>query len=233
MKKPGTLYLVATPIGNLKDITLRALETLKTVDEIIAESTDQIKKLLNHYHIEKTIIHLTDENQLLQIPKIIEKLLSGKNLALISDAGTPLISDPGQLLVKEVIKKGIIITPLPGPSAILPALISSGLPTSSFVFLGFLPKKKNEIKKLLQELTNLKINKKSPTFIAFESPYRLIETLTIFNEIVNDNCQIVIAREMTKIYEEFIRGTPKEVLKILKQRKTIKGEITLVFQLQK
>ncbi len=231
VKKPGILYLVATPIGNLKDITLRALEILKNVDEIIGESTDQVKKLLDYYQIKKLIIHLSDENQLLQIPKIIEKLLSGKNLALVSDAGTPLISDPGQLLVKEAIKRGIKISPLPGPSAILPALISSGFLTSPFIFLGFLPKKKNEIKKLLRELTNLKINKKSPTFIAFESPCRLIETLTIFNETFNDHCQIVIAREMTKIYEEFIRGKLKKILKILKQRKTIKGEITLVFRL--
>lgn len=231
MKQAGILYLVATPIGNLKDITFRSLEILKNVDKIIGESTDQIKKLLDYYQIQKPIIHLSDENQLSQIPKIIEKLLSGKNLALVSDAGTPLISDPGQLLVKETIKRGIKISPLPGPSAILPALISSGLPISPFVFLGFLPKKKNEIKKLLQELTNLKINKKSPTFVAFESPHRLIETLIIFNETINENSQIVIAREMTKIYEEFIRGKPKEILKITKERKTIKGEITLVFRL--
>lgn len=229
MKNLGTLYLVSTPIGNLKDITLRALEILKNVDEIIAESTNQVKKLLDYYQIKKLIIHLSDENQLLQIPKIIEKLLSGKNLALVSDAGTPLISDPGQLLVKEAIKRGIKISPLPGPSAILPALITSGLPTSPFIFLGFLPKKRNEIRKLLQELTNLKINKKSPTFIAFQSPHRLIETLVIFDETINDNCQIVIAREITKIYEEFIRGTPKEILNILKERKNIKGEITIVF----
>lgn len=231
MKNSGILYLVSTPIGNLKDITLRALEILKNVDQIIAESTDQIKKLLNHYQIEKTIIHLADENQLSQIPKIIEKLLYGKNLALVSDAGTPLISDPGQLLVQEAIKRGIKISPLPGPSAILPALILSSFPTSPFIFLGFLPKKKNEIKKLLQELTQLTINKKSPTFIAFESSHRLVETTTVFSETVNDNCQIVIAREMTKIYEEFIRGTPKEVLKILKARNNIKGEITIVFKL--
>lgn len=231
MENSGILYLVSTPIGNLKDITLRALEILKTVDEIITESTDQIKKLLDYYQIQKPIIHLSDENQLSQIPKIIEKLLSGKNLALVSDAGTPLISDPGQLLVKEAIKRGIKTSPLPGPSAVLPALISSGLPTSPFVFLGFLPKKKNEIKKLLQELTNLKINKKSPTFVAFESPHRLIETLIIFNETFNDHSQIVIAREMTKIYEEFIRGKPKEVLEILKERKNIKGELTIVFKI--
>ncbi len=231
MENSGILYLVSTPIGNLKDITLRALEVLKTVDEIIAESTEQVRKLLDYYQIKKPIIHLSDENQLIQTPKIMEKLLLRKNLALVSDAGTPLISDPGQFLVKEVIKKEIKITPLPGPSAILPALISSGFSTSPFVFVGFLPKKKNEMKKLLQHLKIIKINKRSPTFIAFASPHRLMETLTIFEEVTDNNCQIVLAREMTKVYEEFIRGRPKEVLQILNKRKNIKGELTIVFKI--
>ncbi len=231
MKTLSQLFLVSTPIGNLKDITLRALETLKNVDEIVCESTDVALKLLNHYSISKPLIHLTDENQLQVISKIIEKLKNEKNIALISDAGTPTISDPGQFLVKQAIKENIKIIPIPGPSAILSALITSGLPIQPFLFLGFLPKKDNEKKKIFEELKNLKINKKSITIIFFESPNRLIKTLEIIKKILGEKTQLSIAREMTKIYEEFIRGDINEVLEKLK-RKEIKGEITIVLQYQ-
>jgi 16S rRNA (cytidine1402-2'-O)-methyltransferase len=220
------LYLVSTPIGNLKDVSFRAVEILKVVDEIICESTDKAKILLNHYQIKKPLIHLSDENQLQIIPEILNKLKQGKKLALISDAGTPTLSDPGQLLVKYAVKENIKIIPVPGPSAILSALISSGLPTSPFIFLGFLPKSKFQKQKLFQELINLKINKKTPSIIFFESPQRIIETLEILNGI-DPEINISLAREMTKIYEEFIRGTISEVLLTLKQRKEIKGEITV------
>jgi 16S rRNA (cytidine1402-2'-O)-methyltransferase len=223
----GNLYLVSTPIGNLEDITFRAIKILKTVDEIICESTDKAKILLSHYQIEKPLIHLSDENQLQVAFYILEKLLSGKNLALISDAGTPVISDPGFFLVKQAIKNGVKIIPIPGPSSILTALITSGLPTKPFLFLGFLPKKPSEKRKIFKELFSLKIQKEKPTIIFFESPQRLIETLEIIYQI-NPNNQISIAREMTKVFEEFIRGKIKEVLESLKKRKGIKGEVVVV-----
>jgi len=221
----GSLFLVSTPIGNLKDITFRAVKILKEVDEIICESTDKAKILLSHYKIDKPLIHLSDENQLQVIPKILEKLLSGKNMALISDAGTPTVSDPGFFLVKQAVKSGIKVIPVPGPSSILTALISSGLPTEPFLFLGFLPKKASDKKRIFEDLFNLKIKKEKPTIIFFESPQRLIKTLEIIFQI-NPKTQISIAREMTKVFEEFIRGKIDEVLKDLKKRKEIKGEIT-------
>jgi len=223
----GNLYLVSTPIGNLEDITFRAIKILKEVDEIICESTDKAKILLSHYQIEKPLIHLSDENQLTIIPKILNKLLSGKNLALISDAGTPVISDPGFFLVKQAIKNGVKIIPIPGPSSILTALIASDLPTQPFLFFGFLPKKPREKRKIFEKLFSLKIQKEKPTIIFFESPQRLVETLEIISQI-NPNTQISIAREMTKVFEEFIRGKIDEVLKSLKERKEIKGEVTVV-----
>lgn len=229
MKNQGVLYLVATPIGNLKDITLRALEVLKAVDEIICETTNQAKKLLSHYQIKKPLLHLSEENQLEKIPLILEKLTQGKKLALVSDAGTPIISDPGFLLVKQAIKRGIKIIPLPGPSAILTAIIASGLSPSSFLFIGFLPKKESQLRKLINELKLLKVNKSAPTIIAFESPYRLLKTIEIFKQEVAGNCWIAIGREMTKIYEEFLRGQPSEIIKILRKKSIIKGEITIVF----
>ena len=223
----GNLYLVSTPIGNLEDITFRAIKILKEVDGIVCESTDKAKILLSHYQIEKPLIHLSDENQLQIVPYILEKLLLGKNLALISDAGTPVISDPGFFLVKQAIKNGVKIIPIPGPSSILTALITSGLPPQPFLFLGFLPKKSSEKRKIFKELFSFKIQKEKPTIIFFESPQRLIQTLEIICQI-NPNTQISIAREMTKVFEEFIRGKIKEVLESLKKRKGIKGEVAVV-----
>ncbi|MGB9883313.1 MAG: 16S rRNA (cytidine(1402)-2'-O)-methyltransferase [Microgenomates group bacterium] len=222
------LYLVATPIGNLQDITFRAVEILKEADEIVCESTDKAKILLNHYQIKKTLIHLDDKNQLQIIPQVLQKLKSGKKIALISDAGTPTLSDPGQFLVAQAIKENIKITPVPGPSAVLTALVSSGLSTSPFIFYGFLPKSKSEKLKLFQEISTLKINKKTPTFIFFESPLRIKETLQILNQNF-PKTQLSIGREMTKVYEEFIRENVGEVMKKLKNKK-IKGEITLVLR---
>ena len=227
-KNFGQLFLVSTPIGNLKDITLRAIEILRQVNEVICESTDIALRLLNHYQIKKPLIHLTDENQLEKIPLILEKLKNGKSLALICDAGTPTISDPGQLLVKYAIKENIKITPIPGPSAILSALITSGLPTQSFLFLGFLPKKEAEIKKIFHDIKQLKIKKEVPTIIFFESPNRLIKTLKLIKEILGEKTHISIAREMTKVYEDFIRGGIDEVIEKLREKKNIKGEITVV-----
>jgi len=228
MKKSyfGNLYLIATPIGNLEDITFRAVKTLKKVDEIICESSNKAKILLAHLQIKKPLIHLSDENQFQVIPKILDKLIWGKNLALISDAGTPIISDPGFFLLKQAIKKKIPLIPIPGPSAILPALITSGLPTQPFLFLGFLPKKPTKKNRLLFTLNKLKIEKEKPTIIFFESAKRLIETLKIIHQI-NPKTQVSIAKEMTKVYEEFIRGKINDVLENLKTKKELKGEITL------
>jgi 16S rRNA (cytidine1402-2'-O)-methyltransferase len=223
----GNLYLVSTPIGNLEDVTFRAIKILKEVDEIVCESTDKAKILLFHYQIEKPLIHLSDENQLQVVPYILEKILSGKNLALISDAGTPVISDPGFFLVKQAIKNGVKIIPIPGPSSILTALIASGLPTQPFLFLGFLPKKPSEKRKIFEELFSFKIQKEKLTIIFFESPQRLVETLEIIYQL-SPNTQISIAREMTKVFEEFIRGKIDEVLESLRERKEIKGEVTVV-----
>lgn len=231
MKTLGQLFLVSTPIGNLKDITLRALEILKSVDEVVCESTDTALTLLNHYQIKKPLIHLSDENQLEKIPLILKKLKDGKNLALTSDAGTPTISDPGQLLIKYAIQENIKIIPIPGPSAILSALISSGLPTQPFLFLGFLPKKETEIKKLFLKTKEFKIKKDSPTIIFFESPNRLLKTLNLLKEILGEKTKISLAREMTKIYEEFIRGDINKIIKKIKERKEIKGEITVVIKI--
>ncbi len=223
------LYLVSTPIGNLKDITLRAIEILKEVDEVICESTEAALKLLYCYNIKKPLIHLSDENQLQVIPKIIKKLKEGKKLALIADAGTPVISDPGQFLIKQAIKENMKIIPIPGPSAILSALITSGLSPQPFLFLGFLPKKDNDKKKIFKDLKNKKINKKSLTIIFFESPHRLIRTLEIIKNILGEKTQLSIGREMTKVYEEFIRGNIDQILVKL-AGKVIKGEITVVLK---
>ena len=226
----SSLFLVSTPIGNLEDITFRAIKVLKEVNEIICESTDKAKILLSHYQIKKPLIHLSDENQLQIIPLILEKLFAGKNLALISDAGTPVIADPGFFLVKQAIKNDIKVIPIPGASSILSALITYGLPPQPFLFLGFLPKKEVEKKKIFQELFDLKIQKEKPTVIFFESPQRLIETLEIICQI-NPQTQISIAREITKVFEEFIRGKINEVFKSLKEMKEIKGEVTITIKI--
>ncbi len=225
-----SLYLVSTPIGNLKDISQRALETLKKVDEIICESTDKALKILNYYQISKPLTHLSEENQLTVIPKIIEKLKNNKDFALIADAGTPTISDPGQLLVKLAIKNNIKIIPIPGPSAILCSLIASGLPTQPFLFLGFLPKKSSEKEKIFENIKEIKINNKSVTIIFFESPKRIIDTLKMIGNILGENTQLSIGREITKIYEEFIRGNVNQTLRYLESKPKIKGEITVVLK---
>lgn len=227
----GTLYLVATPIGNLKDISLRALEILKKVDYILTEDTRVTKKLLERYEIPAKTTSFNEHNQLKKIPKILTDLKKGKAIALVSDAGTPLISDPGGYLVKLAIKEGVAISPLPGPSAVLTALIVSGLSSSPFIFLGYLAKSKIKKERLLKQISKITIARKRPTFIVFESPKRIVETLKILADI-DFEVKVCLCREMTKIHEEFIRGNPKEVLKRLSQGE-IKGEITLVFQITK
>ncbi len=217
----GKLYLVATPIGNLEDITLRALKVLKEVDLIAAEDTRHTLGLLNHFEISKPLISYYKETEKSKSPILLEKLLNGTNIALVSDAGTPGISDPGEEIVKEAIKENIEIIPIPGACAFVNALIASGMNTKEFSFIGFLSSNKKEKKEKLEEL---KYDTK--TLIFYESPHRLENTLKIMQEILG-NRKIVLARELTKVHEEFIRGTLSTVIE---QIVDIKGEFVVLLE---
>lgn len=217
----GTLYLVATPIGNLDDITLRAIKTLKEADFIAAEDTRHSLKLLNHLEISKPLISYHRHNEDFKSELLIDKLLDNKNIALITDAGTPGISDPGEEIVKQCIKNNIKIIPIPGACALVNALIASGLDTTEFTFLGFLPLNKKNRKENLE-----KINTSTNTIILYEAPHKLLSTLKDLKDILGDR-KIVLARELTKIHEEFIRGTASELLKNLEN---IKGEFVLIIE---
>jgi 16S rRNA (cytidine1402-2'-O)-methyltransferase len=215
------LYVIPTPIGNLQDITLRALELLKTVDLILAEDTRTSARLLNHYQITKqlTAYHQHNEHQVVQ--HLVNQMLNGKTMALITDAGTPAISDPGFLLVRACIKEGVKVQCLPGPTAFVPALVNSGLPANSFSFEGFLPLKKGRqtmFKKLALE---------ERTMIFYESPMRLVKTLADFIEYFGPGRLCSVSRELSKIYEENVRGTLQEVHDHF-DGKGVKGEIVIV-----
>lgn len=216
------LYVVATPIGNLSDITLRAIETLKAADFIIAENPKHSSKLLDHYQIpKKKIVQFAEHNELRVLPTLISNLKS-QTAALITDAGTPGISDPGFRLVRAAVEAGIKVVPIPGPSAVVAALSASGLPTDRFLFVGFLPRKETALIKT----ANLAKETES-TLVAFDSPFRVAKTLQILIKNFPES-KIVIARELTKIHEEFIRGTPDAILAELKQKASIKGEVTML-----
>lgn len=217
----GKLYVVATPIGNLEDLTLRALKILENVSAIACEDTRQTKKILNRYNLKKRMISYFHPKEKLKIPLIISLLKEGKDVALVSDAGTPGLSDPGYPLIKEAISLGILTIPIPGVSAITSALSAAGLPTDRFLFLGFPPIKKEATRKLL---TSLKFE---PSTLVFYLPTRKLgQFLQLIQEILGDR-QVVIAREMTKIYEEFLRGTSSELIEKCKER-VLKGEATLL-----
>ncbi|MCW3073593.1 MAG: rsmI [Flaviaesturariibacter sp.] len=215
------LYLVPTPIGNLKDITLRALETLKEVDLILAEDTRTSSKLLNHYDIQKPLspYHQHNEHKVLQ--HLIDQLLAGKKMAVITDAGTPGISDPAFLLVRECVKNGIKVESLPGATAFVPALVNSGLPTNRFAFEGFLPLKKGRHTMLTQ------LAEEERTIILYESPMRLVKTLLDLQQYFGDDRQCSVSRELSKLFEENARGTLKEVHDHF-SAKTVKGEIVII-----
>lgn len=217
----GTLYIVATPIGNLEDITLRAIRILKEVDLIAAEDTRHTLKLLNHLEISKPLISYHRHNEEIRKEEIIEKLLEGKNIALVSDAGTPGICDPGEAVIKKCIEENINIIPIPGACAFVNALICSGINTKEFCFLGFLPLNKNNRKEKLNE-----IKKQEKTVILYEAPHKLKETLKDLKEILEDR-KIVLARELTKIHEEFIR---KDINELIEISENIKGEIVLIIE---
>ena len=221
----GKLYLVATPIGNLEDITFRAIKVLQEADIIAAEDTRHTLKLLNHYEISKPLISYHRHNEDVKTEVLINKLLEGKNIALVTDAGTPGISDPGEEIVKKAIENYIEIIPIPGACALINALIASGLNTREFAFYGFLPLNKNNRNKIIE-----KIKKEDKTVILYEAPHKLIKTLEdIQRNMGNINC--VIARELTKIHEEFTRGNINSILEEIKQKEAIKGEYILLLDL--
>jgi 16S rRNA (cytidine1402-2'-O)-methyltransferase len=217
----GLLYVVATPIGNLEDITLRAVRILREVDLIAAEDTRHTQILLNHYDIHTPLTSYHEHNERTKAQPLVERLVRGENVALLCDAGTPAISDPGYRLIIEATRAGVRVVPLPGASALAAVLSASGLPTDRFVFEGFLPAKKQERKTKLQALQN-----ESRTLVFYEAPHRLMESLQDLQQILGDR-EIVVAREVSKVHEEFLRGILSKIIAQLAEQ-TVKGEITLV-----
>ncbi|HEY6955892.1 MAG TPA: 16S rRNA (cytidine(1402)-2'-O)-methyltransferase [Flavisolibacter sp.] len=215
------LFLVPTPIGNLKDITLRALEVLKEVDVILAEDTRNTARLLNHYQIQKPLSPYHQHNEHKILSHLVDQLMAGKKMAVVTDAGTPGISDPAFLLVRECIKNNIRVETLPGATAFVPALVNSGLTTNRFVFEGFLPIKKGRHTLLTQ------LAEEERTIILYESPMRLVKTLEDLVQYFGADRQCCVSRELTKMFEENARGSLQEVLEHFKQ-KTVKGEIVLI-----
>jgi 16S rRNA (cytidine1402-2'-O)-methyltransferase len=221
---PGpALYLVATPIGNLEDITLRAVRVLKEVDLIACEDTRQTQKLLNHYGITTRTISYHEHNEMTRASELVKELQEGTSVALVTDAGMPGISDPGFRLISLAIRHHVPVVPIPGASAFLAALVASGLPTESFRFSGFLPAKRRERRAALEAI------RPSPrTQVFYEAPHRIVEALSDVVEVLGKDRHLVIAREVTKLHEEFLRGRAGEVLETLKARDGVKGEITLL-----
>jgi 16S rRNA (cytidine1402-2'-O)-methyltransferase len=219
---PG-LYLVGTPIGNLDDITLRALRVLKEADLIACEDTRQTQKLLNHYGISTRTISYHEHNEMTRAPELVLDLERGARVALVTDAGMPGISDPGFRLISLAVRHHVPVVPIPGASAFLAALVASGLPADSFRFSGFLPAKRGQRRQVLESI------KDSPrTQVFYEAPHRVKEAIEDVVEVLGGNRHIVIAREVTKIHEEFLRGRASEILQTLNARPEVKGEITLL-----
>jgi len=217
------LYLVATPIGNLEDITLRAVRVLKGVDLIACEDTRQTQKLLNHYGVTIRTISYHEHNEMTRSAELVKEMQEGASVALVTDAGMPGISDPGFRLISLAIRHHVPVVPIPGASAFLAALVASGLPTDSFRFSGFLPAKRGERRAALEAI------KTSPrTQVFYEAPHRIVEALSDVVEVLGKDRHVVIAREVTKLHEEFLRGRAGEVLETLKARDGVKGEITLL-----
>ena len=217
------LYLIPTPIGNLEDITLRALRILKEVNIVLAEDTRTSRKLFSHYDIDTNLapFHMHNEHKVLQ--KWIDRIRSGETIALVSDAGTPAISDPGFLLVRECVKNDIEVDCLPGATAFVPALVNSGLPSDKFVFEGFLPVKKGR-------QTRLKLlSEEERTIVFYESPHRIVKTLSLFCEYFGEDRQVSVSREISKMFEETKRGSAKEVMEYFEQKKP-KGEFVIIVE---
>jgi len=218
---PGTLYLVATPIGNLEDITLRALRTLKECDVVAAEDTRRTGQLLKHFGISRLLLSYFQFNEAKRSEEIIGRLQRGEKVALVTDAGSPGVSDPGERVVKAAIAAGLRVEPVPGPSALVAALTASGLPTDEFYFIGFLPHKLGRRRKQLERLKGYE-----GTLVLYESPYRVERLLGELNELFAGR-QVVLARELTKRFEEYLRGTPAQLLEVLKSR-SLKGEFVVL-----
>ena len=218
---PGTLYLVATPIGNLEDVTLRALRVLRECDIVAAEDTRHSGHLLKHFGISKPLLSYFQFNEAKRSEEIIERLRRGEKVALVTDAGSPGISDPGERVVKAALAAGLRVEAVPGPCALVAALTASGLPTDEFHFIGFLPHKSGQRRNQLEALKDF-----SGTLVLYESPYRIEKLLGELNEVFCDR-QIVLARELTKKFEEFLRGTPAELLEMTRKR-SLKGEFVVL-----
>ena len=220
--KPGTLYVVATPIGNLEDISYRAVRVLKEADLIACEDTRHTAKLLQHYEIDKPTVSYHEHNEAARAEELMAKLTAGLNVAQVSDAGMPGISDPGYRVIKLAIEHGVKVVPIPGASAVVAALAASGLPTDSFQFLGFLPAKSGQRRTMLEGLRHAE-----QTTVVYEAPHRIVETMKDIVELLGAERPVVLARELTKVHEEFVRGSAGEVLKNF-ERRELKGEMTLV-----
>ena len=220
-QKKGNLYIIATPIGNLEDITLRAIRSLKEVDLIAAEDTRHTLKLLNHLEISKPLISYHRHNEEIRTEELIKELKTGKNIGLVSDAGTPGICDPGEEIIKKCIEESIKVVPIPGACAMINALITSGISTKEFIFLGFLPLNKKSRKEKLEEIKNA-----NKTIILYEAPHKLKNTLNDLSDILQSR-EVVLARELTKIHEEYIRGTVKE---LMEKTDNLKGEMILIIE---
>ena len=229
---PG-LYLVATPIGNLGDITLRALEVLRRVDRIACEDTRQTQKLLNHFEITTPTVSCHQHNEHKRAAELIAALKTGGRIAVVSDAGMPGISDPGSWLTAEAIAAGVAVIPIPGANAALSALVASGLSTDEFHFIGFLPEKAGARRTRLEALAaEVQKNEAARTLVFYEAPHRIMETLTDLESVFGPALRVVVARELTKIHEEFLRGTVAEARQELAGRDRIRGEITLLVDAQ-
>lgn len=228
---PG-LYLVATPIGNLGDITFRAIEVLRSVDRIACEDTRQTQKLLNHYGIATPTISYHDHNERTRAVELVEGLKNGGRIAVVSDAGMPGISDPGLVLVRGAISAGVPVIPIPGANAGLSALIASGLPTDEFHFMGFLPEKAGARRSRLEELA-AQARETAETFVFYEAPHRIANTLADLEAVFGTDLRVVAARELTKVHEEFLRGTVSELRMQLTERDRIRGEFVLLIEAPK
>ena len=218
----GTLYVVATPIGNMDDITVRALNVFGRVDLVAAEDTRHTGKLLKHHHIKCRLLSYHEHNEKERTPMLIERLKSGASVALVSNAGTPTVSDPGYTLIQKALENNIKMVPVPGPSALLAALSVSGLPTDAFIFIGFCAKKKTRRLKQLEEFAN-----ETRTLIFYESPGRILAFMSEIKAVMGDRYGI-LCREMTKLHEEFLRGRLSEIIERLSNRPAVKGECTLL-----
>ncbi|WP_298267925.1 16S rRNA (cytidine(1402)-2'-O)-methyltransferase [Geobacter sp.] len=223
MSTPGVLYIVATPIGNLEDMTFRAVRILGEVDLIAAEDTRHTRKLLTHYGISKPLTSYFDHNKIFKGGYILDRLRGGLSVALVTDAGTPCISDPGYQLVRSAVDEGIVVVPIPGPSAAIAALSASGLPTDSFVFLGFLPNRPGKRREYISAF-----RKEKRVVVLYEAPVRLMATLGDIRDLLGDR-SVVVARELTKLHEEFVRGAVSEVIDLFVARRVqVRGEVVIL-----